>query len=118
MIGYVTTTAFVWANSAVTAGLVCVVLATPSRVVLTAARAHDKRPEAASLLNLAALCQRCHLAHNAKDSRASWGLPPVSNTRGRQCAFPFIVSQIDSGLVVGPSGRYFPRAPPLAHACT
>ena len=118
MIGYMTTTEFVWANSAVTAGLVSVVLARPSRVVLTAARAHDKRPEAASLLDLAALCQRCHLALDAKDSRASRGLPPVSKTRGRQWAFPFIVSQIDSGLVVGPPGRYFPRAPPLPHACT
>ena len=118
MIGYMTTTAFVWANSAVTTRLVCLVLATPSRVVLTAARVHDKRPQAASLLNLAALCQRCHLALDAKDSRTSWGLPPVSNTRGRQWAFPFVVAQIDSGLVVGPSGRYFPRAPPLAHACT
>ncbi len=38
-----------------------------SKVVLTAAHVHDKRPEAASLLNLAALCQRCHLRHDAKD---------------------------------------------------
>ncbi len=40
---------------------------TGSRVVLTAAHVHDKRPEAASLLNLAALCQRCHLRHDAAD---------------------------------------------------
>jgi 5-methylcytosine-specific restriction endonuclease McrA len=39
---------------------------TGSRVVLTVAHAHDHRPEAASLLNLAALCQRCHLAHDRK----------------------------------------------------
>ena len=36
-------------------------------VVLTAAHVHDKRPEACALLNLAALCQRCHLRHDAKD---------------------------------------------------
>ena len=40
---------------------------TGSKVVLTCAHVHDKRPEAASLLNLAALCQRCHLRHDARD---------------------------------------------------
>lgn len=39
---------------------------TGSRVVLTAAHVYDHRPEAASLLNLAALCQRCHNRHDAK----------------------------------------------------
>jgi hypothetical protein len=34
--------------------------ATGSTVVLTTAHVHDHRPEAASLLNLAALCQLCH----------------------------------------------------------
>ena len=34
---------------------------TGSKVVLTIAHVWDKRPEQASLLNLAALCQRCHL---------------------------------------------------------
>lgn len=38
---------------------------TGSRVVLTCAHVHDHRPEAASLLNLAALCQRCHNRHDA-----------------------------------------------------
>jgi|TARA_R100000049_G_C1878019_1_gene35389 5-methylcytosine-specific restriction endonuclease McrA len=38
---------------------------TGSRVVLTVAHVHDHRPEAASLLNLAALCQRCHNRHDA-----------------------------------------------------
>jgi hypothetical protein len=38
---------------------------TGSTVVLTAAHVHDHRPEAASLLNLAALCQRCHNRHDA-----------------------------------------------------
>ena len=33
---------------------------TGSRVILTTAHVYDDRPEAASLLNLAALCQRCH----------------------------------------------------------
>ena len=40
--------------------------ATGSKVVLTAAHVFDHRPEAASLLNLAALCQKCHLTHDAK----------------------------------------------------
>lgn len=37
---------------------------TGSKVVLTTAHVYDHRPEAASLLNLAALCQACHLAHD------------------------------------------------------
>ena len=36
-----------------------------SRVVLTVAHVYDHRPEAASLLNLAALCQLCHNRHDA-----------------------------------------------------
>ena len=43
---------------------------TGSRVVLTIAHVHDHRPEAASLLNLAALCQRCHNRHDAPMRRA------------------------------------------------
>jgi len=39
---------------------------TGSKVVLTTAHVHDDRPEAASLLNLAALCQLCHNRHDAK----------------------------------------------------
>lgn len=39
---------------------------TGSIVVLTAAHVFDHRPEAASLLNLAALCQLCHNRHDAK----------------------------------------------------
>lgn len=38
-------------------------------VVLTTAHIYDDRPEASSLLNLAALCQRCHNGHDMK-SRA------------------------------------------------
>ena len=40
---------------------------TGSRVVLTTAHVFDDRPEASSLLNLAALCQLCHNRHDAKD---------------------------------------------------
>jgi len=40
---------------------------TGARVVLTVAHVYDKRPEAANLLNLAALCQRCHNRHDARD---------------------------------------------------
>ena len=38
---------------------------TGSKVVLTTAHVYDDRPEAASLLNLAALCQKCHNGHDA-----------------------------------------------------
>ena len=43
---------------------------TGSKVVLTCAHVYDHRPEAASLLNLAALCQRCHNRHDAKERAA------------------------------------------------
>ena len=39
---------------------------TGSKVILTVAHVYDHRPEAASLLNLAALCQRCHIRHDTK----------------------------------------------------
>lgn len=42
---------------------------TGSKVVLTCAHVFDHRPEAASLLNLAALCQLCHNRHDAKMRR-------------------------------------------------
>lgn len=42
---------------------------TGNKVVLTAAHVFDRRPEAANLLNLAALCQKCHNAHDAKGRR-------------------------------------------------
>lgn len=38
-------------------------------VVLTTAHVYDERPEAASLLNLAALCQKCHNGHDAQGRR-------------------------------------------------
>ena len=40
---------------------------TRSKVVLTIAHVWDKAPENASLLNLAALCQRCHNRWDAAD---------------------------------------------------
>lgn len=40
-----------------------------SIVVLTTAHVHDDRPEASDLLNLAALCQKCHNGHDAKARR-------------------------------------------------
>lgn len=43
---------------------------TGSIVVLTTAHVFDDRPEASSLLNLAALCQKCHNAHDALSRRA------------------------------------------------
>jgi hypothetical protein len=41
-----------------------------SVVVLTTAHVYDDRPEAASLLNLAALCQKCHNGHDMEARRA------------------------------------------------
>lgn len=43
---------------------------TGSVVVLTTAHVFDDRPEASSLLNLAALCQKCHNGHDARARRA------------------------------------------------
>lgn len=40
-----------------------------SIVALTTAHIFDDRPEASSLLNLAALCQRCHNRHDAQSRR-------------------------------------------------
>lgn len=42
---------------------------TGSKVILTCAHVHDHRPEKAGLLNLAALCQRCHNRHDAPRRR-------------------------------------------------
>lgn len=42
---------------------------TGSKVILTTAHIYDDRPEAASLLNLAALCQLCHNRHDAAARR-------------------------------------------------
>jgi 5-methylcytosine-specific restriction endonuclease McrA len=39
---------------------------TGSKVVLTTAHVFDEDPENSSLLNLAALCQKCHNGHDAK----------------------------------------------------
>ena len=44
---------------------------TGNHVALTLAHVWDKRPEQASLLNLAALCQRCHNRWDADDRRRS-----------------------------------------------
>ena len=44
---------------------------TGSQVVLTLAHVWDKAPESASLLNLAALCQRCHNRWDAADRAES-----------------------------------------------
>lgn len=42
----------------------------PVRIVLTCAHVYDHRPEAAGLLNLAALCQLCHNRHDSAHRRA------------------------------------------------
>ena len=40
---------------------------TGSIVVLTVAHIYDDRPESSNLLNLAALCQKCHNGYDAKE---------------------------------------------------
>lgn len=40
------------------------------QIILTTAHVYDDRPEASGLLNLAALCQKCHNDHDAKARRA------------------------------------------------
>ena len=42
---------------------------TGAKVVLTCAHVFDDRPEAAALLNLAALCQKCHNGHDCAARR-------------------------------------------------
>lgn len=60
-----------------------------SIVVLTTAHVHDDRPEACSLLNLAALCQKCHNGHDAaarqRRRRARLGRPePIDERQQRK----------------------------------
>lgn len=38
-------------------------------VILTTAHVHDQSPEASGLMNLAALCQRCHNRHDTQFRR-------------------------------------------------
>jgi len=60
---------------------------TGSKVILTAAHIYDHRPEAASLLNLAGLCQRCHNIYDAPMRRA--GIKQRAETTARQCTIKF-----------------------------
>lgn len=70
-------------------GEVCTWCSTPvPRVVLTIAHLFDKRPECASLLNLAALCQRCHLALDADDRRAARLARRAHAERDQMTLFP------------------------------
>lgn len=56
---------------------------TGSKVILTVAHIFDKRPESACLLNLAALCQRCHNRHDAADRKQ--GRKERIRQEGGQC---------------------------------
>ncbi|TXF11179.1 hypothetical protein [Pelomicrobium methylotrophicum] len=60
---------------------------TGKKVVLTTAHVFDHRPEAASLLNLASLCQLCHNRHDAKMRRA--GIKRRREIEGGQMALEF-----------------------------
>ena len=68
---------------------------TGSDVVLTLAHVWDKRPEQASLLNLAALCQRCHNRHDAADRLESRRRRHLAMLM-RQGQIPLCLSPADS----------------------
>jgi len=64
---------------------------TGATVVLTTAHVFDDRPEASSLLNLAALCQKCHNGHDAKRRRA--GIRARRDAAsGQRSLFPGVLS--------------------------
>ncbi|PZG49850.1 hypothetical protein C1I98_11075 [Spongiactinospora gelatinilytica] len=70
---------------------------TGSRVVLTTAH-RDHTPENCADDNLAAWCQRCHLAYDAehhaataartREARRTAGMPPLFEIRERNCSCP------------------------------
>ena len=62
---------------------------TGSMVILTVAHIHDRNPMNASLLNLAALCQKCHLAHDAEERAISRRMAIVNRMKLRQLPFEF-----------------------------
>lgn len=68
---------------------------TGARVVLTVAHVHDHRPEAASLLNLAALCQLCHNRLDAP-RRARERRERVERERGQGCLEIFCTEDLTS----------------------
>ena len=68
---------------------------TGSDVVLTLAHVWDKRPENASLLNLAALCQRCHNRWDARDRLGSRLRKRIVQLM-RQGQIPLCLSPADS----------------------
>ena len=60
---------------------------TGSRVVLTVAHIHDDRPEASGLMNLAALCQRCHNRHDMP-ARSANRRARIEAASGQMMLFP------------------------------
>ena len=63
---------------------------TGGRVLLTLAHVWDKRPEMASLLNLAALCQLCHNRWGARDRTVSRARRRITNLlRAGQLPLPW-----------------------------
>lgn len=72
---------------------------TGSKVVLTTAHVYDHNPEAASLLNLAALCQLCHNRHDAKIRAINRRIRKSSN-------YHFIIAA-ESTTVTCSCGKFF-----------
>jgi hypothetical protein len=75
---------------------------TGSRVVLTVAHVFDERPEAASLFNLAALCQRCHNRHDAPGRQARRSLR-TATMNGQRLLFDLGAKDIQNRRPGGPS---------------
>lgn len=97
---------------------------TGSAVALTLAHVWDKRPEAASLPNLAALCQRCHNRWDARDRVGNRARRVERLIRSGQ--IPLCLSPADSlamelydqlvrrGVIGTPPGRTFQLGFPAA----
>ena len=96
---------------------------TGSGVVLTLAHVFDKRPEVANLLNLAALCQRCHLNWDRREHNSNRIRNRIARLM-RQGQIPLCLSPSDSlamavydelvrkGMVAMPPQRPFQMAFP------
>lgn len=73
---------------------------TGAKVVLSTAHVFDKRPAKASLLNLAALCQKCHTKHDAKQHAATTRV----NKRRKQAVIDLYVK--DSSMIATRSKKF------------
>ena len=84
---------------------------TGSTVVLTLAHVWDKAPENAALLNLAALCQRCHLRWDAADRARSRIRKRLAKLlRNGQLPLPGVSKAMDLYALLVQAGQIAPPA--------